>query len=66
MATAAPDPAMDLGLTNAAALVVGDGRGIGLATARCLASEGAWVAIIARSRPDLDRAIAELTQRGQL
>ncbi|MGH3958000.1 MAG: short-chain dehydrogenase, partial [Mycobacterium sp.] len=35
---------MDLGLTNATAVVVGGGRGMGLATARCLADDGARVA----------------------
>ena len=32
---------MDLGLTNATAVVVGGGRGMGLAAARCLADDGA-------------------------
>jgi 3-oxoacyl-[acyl-carrier protein] reductase len=55
---------MDLGLTNATAVVVGGGRGMGLAAARCLADDGARVAVIARSRPDLDRATEDLTSRG--
>jgi NAD(P)-dependent dehydrogenase (short-subunit alcohol dehydrogenase family) len=55
---------MDLGLTNATAVVVGGGRGMGLAAARCLADDGARVAILARSRADLDRAAADLTDRG--
>jgi NAD(P)-dependent dehydrogenase (short-subunit alcohol dehydrogenase family) len=55
---------MDLGLTNATAVVVGGGRGMGLAAARCLADDGARVAILARSRADLDRAAADLTHRG--
>src|ERR1700737_4337318 len=55
---------MDLGLTNATAVVVGGGRGMGLAAARCLADDGARVAIIARSRADLDRATEDLTNRG--
>jgi NAD(P)-dependent dehydrogenase (short-subunit alcohol dehydrogenase family) len=45
---------MDLSLTNAAEVVVGGGRGMGLATARCLADDGARVAVIARSRSNLD------------
>lgn len=49
---------------NAAAVVVGGGRGMGLASARCLADDGARVAIIARSRADLDRATGDLSQRG--
>jgi 3-oxoacyl-[acyl-carrier protein] reductase len=55
---------MDLGLTNATAVVVGGGRGMGLASARCLADDGARVAIIARSRADVDRAAEDLTGRG--
>jgi NAD(P)-dependent dehydrogenase (short-subunit alcohol dehydrogenase family) len=55
---------MDLGLTNATAVVVGGGRSMGLAAARCLADDGARVAIVARSRADLDRAAADLTSRG--
>jgi 3-oxoacyl-[acyl-carrier protein] reductase len=55
---------MDLGLTDATAVVVGGGRGMGLASARCLADDGARVALIARSRSDLDRATQDLTDRG--
>src|ERR1700757_1874123 len=55
---------MDLGLTNATAAVVGGGRGMGLAAARCLADDGARIAIVARSRTDLDRATEDLTNRG--
>lgn len=55
---------MDLGLTNATAAVVGGGRGMGLATARCLADDGARVAIVARSRTDLDAATEDLARRG--
>jgi 3-oxoacyl-[acyl-carrier protein] reductase len=47
---------MNLGLTNAAAVVVGGGRGMRLAAARCLADDGARVANIARCQPNLDRA----------
>ncbi|SPM31432.1 SDR family NAD(P)-dependent oxidoreductase [Mycobacterium terramassiliense] len=55
---------MDLGLANATAVVVGGGRGMGLATARCLADEGARVAVVGRSRDALDSAVADLTGRG--
>lgn len=55
---------MDLGLTNATAVVVGGGRGMGLATARCLAEDGARIAVVARSQSDLDRAADDLTRRG--
>ncbi|EID13424.1 short chain dehydrogenase/reductase family oxidoreductase [Mycobacterium xenopi RIVM700367] len=55
---------MDLGLKDAAAAVVGGARGMGLATARCLAADGARVAVIARSRADLDHAAEELRGLG--
>ena len=55
---------MDLGLQDATAVVVGGGRGMGLATARCLADDGARVAVVARSAADLDRATDDLTRRG--
>ena len=55
---------MDLGLANAAAVVVGGSRGMGLATARCLADEGARVAVVGRSRDALDSAVTDLTGRG--
>ncbi|ORW71112.1 SDR family NAD(P)-dependent oxidoreductase [Mycobacterium saskatchewanense] len=55
---------MDLGLANAAAAVIGGSRGMGLATARCLAEEGARVAVIGRTRAALDSAVTELTGRG--
>ena len=55
---------MDLGLANAKTLVVGGSRGMGRATANCLADEGARIAIVGRSQPDLDRAVAELSERG--
>ena len=54
---------MDLGLTNACAVVVGGARGMGLAAARCLAEDGARIAIVARSRPHLDLAADDLTRR---
>ncbi|MFZ1178227.1 MAG: SDR family oxidoreductase [Mycobacterium sp.] len=55
---------MDLGLANATAMVVGGGRGMGLATARCLAEEGARVAVVGRTRSTLDSAATDLTGRG--
>jgi NAD(P)-dependent dehydrogenase (short-subunit alcohol dehydrogenase family) len=55
---------MHLGLANATALVVGGSRGMGLATARCLADEGARVAVVGRSRDALDSAVTDLTARG--
>lgn len=55
---------MDLGLANAATVVVGGTRGMGLATARCLAEEGARVAVIGRTPTALDSAVTDLTGRG--
>lgn len=55
---------MDLGLANAAAVVVGGGGGMGLATARCLAEDGARVAVVGRTRASLDTAVTDLTGRG--
>src|SRR5271163_1195735 len=56
--------AMDLGLANAAAAVVGGSSGMGLATARCFAEEGARVAVIGRTEATLAGAVADLTDRG--
>ncbi|MGV0739007.1 SDR family oxidoreductase [Mycobacterium syngnathidarum] len=55
---------MDLGFAGAATAVVGGGRGMGFATAQCLAQDGARVAIVGRSRDVLDAAAMELTRLG--
>lgn len=55
---------MDLGFRDATAVVIGGGRGMGLATARCLAEDGARVAVVGRTPGVLDRAAAELTRLG--
>ncbi|AFM16526.1 dehydrogenase of unknown specificity, short-chain alcohol dehydrogenase like protein [Mycolicibacterium chubuense NBB4] len=55
---------MDLGLRDATAVVAGGARGMGLATARCLADDGARVALIGRTRSVLDDAVADLLDRG--
>ncbi|OBA63271.1 short-chain dehydrogenase [Mycobacterium sp. 1100029.7] len=55
---------MDLGLANATAVVIGGSRGMGLAAARCLADDGARVAVVGRTRALLDSAVAELVDRG--
>jgi NAD(P)-dependent dehydrogenase (short-subunit alcohol dehydrogenase family) len=49
---------MDLGLTGKAVLVTGASKGIGLACARAFVREGARVAIVSRSRSNLDAALA--------
>jgi NAD(P)-dependent dehydrogenase (short-subunit alcohol dehydrogenase family) len=51
---------VDLGLTGRCALVTGGSRGIGLATARALATEGADVALLARTSETLESAAREL------
>lgn len=54
---------MDLGLTGKVAVVAGASAGIGKAIAAALSSEGARVAILSRSRRNLDAAVAEITRR---
>ena len=55
---------MDLGLKDATAVVVGGGRGMGFAAARCLAEDGARVAVVGRTKDVLERAARDLTDRG--
>lgn len=55
---------MDLGFADATAVVVGGGSGMGLAAARCLADDGARVALIGRTKAVLDSAAKDLTDRG--
>jgi 3-oxoacyl-[acyl-carrier protein] reductase len=55
---------MDLGLKEATAVVVGGGRGMGFAAARCLADDGARVAVVGRTQAVLDRAAEDLASRG--
>jgi 3-oxoacyl-[acyl-carrier protein] reductase len=50
------DDVMDLGLTGRACVVTGASRGIGLATARLLAGEGARVLLVARDEKALGEA----------
>jgi NAD(P)-dependent dehydrogenase (short-subunit alcohol dehydrogenase family) len=55
---------MDLGLDGATALIVGGSRGIGLATARTLATEGCRIALVGRSSDTLATAAEQLRQDG--
>jgi 3-oxoacyl-[acyl-carrier protein] reductase len=55
---------VDLGLKDATAVVAGGGRGMGLAAARCLADDGARVAIVGRTEDVLEKAARDLTHRG--
>jgi hypothetical protein len=51
---------MDLKLRGRRALVTGSSKGIGLAIARMLASEGCAVQLVARTQSELDRAAAAI------
>ncbi len=51
---------MDLNLRGRRALVTGSSKGIGLAIARALASEGCEVHLVARTQPDLERVTAQI------
>lgn len=55
---------MKLNLQNKTAIVTGGTQGIGLATARALATEGASVVIAARGRARLDAAVAAIHATG--
>ncbi|MGA2520039.1 MAG: SDR family oxidoreductase [Acidimicrobiales bacterium] len=55
---------MDLGFTDATAVVTGGTKGMGRAIAECLATEGARVAVLARGRPGLDRTVSALEALG--
>lgn len=51
-------------LEKQVALITGASRGLGRATARALAAEGASIACVARPGPDLDATVAELAGAG--
>jgi 3-oxoacyl-[acyl-carrier protein] reductase len=53
---------MDLGLAGRKALVCASSQGLGLACARSLAREGAWVTLNGRKAEPLDRAAAAIRQ----
>jgi NAD(P)-dependent dehydrogenase (short-subunit alcohol dehydrogenase family) len=55
---------MDLGLAGATAVVGGGSKGMGRATAQCLAAEGANVAVLARDRAALDDTLEALRRHG--
>lgn len=55
---------MDLGLAGLKALVTGGTKGIGRAIADLLAAEGADVAVCARTKADVDDAVAALSATG--
>jgi 3-oxoacyl-[acyl-carrier protein] reductase len=55
---------VDLGLAGATAVVQGGTQGMGLAAAECFAADGAKVAVLARTQPDLDAAVERLLSLG--
>jgi 3-oxoacyl-[acyl-carrier protein] reductase len=57
---------MDLGLTHKVAIVTGGSRGIGKYCALSLAKEGARVAICSRGDEDINKAVAEIGQFGEV
>jgi len=54
---------MDLGLREKVAIVTGSSRGLGLATARVLASEGCLVCLCARTKTTLEQARRDVAMR---
>lgn len=55
---------MDLGLKGLKAVLAGASKGIGLATAEVLAGEGVDVAICARGKEGVDKAVGALKSKG--
>jgi 3-oxoacyl-[acyl-carrier protein] reductase len=55
---------MDLGLAGATAVVQGGTQGMGRAAAECFATDGARVAVLARTQADLDSTARRLQELG--
>jgi 3-oxoacyl-[acyl-carrier protein] reductase len=55
---------VDLGIAGKAVLCAGGSKGMGLEAARMLAAEGCQVAIIARTKPVIDEAVASIAAAG--
>jgi 3-oxoacyl-[acyl-carrier protein] reductase len=55
---------MDLGLAGATVVVQGGTKGMGRAAAECFASDGARVAVLARTQDDIDETVVHLAQLG--
>ena len=55
---------MDLGLAGATSVIVGGTRGIGLASALCVASEGCRVGILGRDAGRLEQSASLLADAG--
>src|SRR3978361_721115 len=54
---------MELGLRGRTALITGASKGIGLASAECLAAEGVNVILVSRTQADLETARARIAGR---
>ena len=54
---------MDLNLRGRTALITGASKGIGIASAECLAAEGVNVILVSRTQADLDHARARIAGR---
>ncbi|HEX9519160.1 MAG TPA: SDR family NAD(P)-dependent oxidoreductase, partial [Streptosporangiaceae bacterium] len=57
-------PAIERTLRGPGVIVTGGGRGIGEATARAFASEGADVLVLGRTIADLERAVGQIIADG--
>jgi 3-oxoacyl-[acyl-carrier protein] reductase len=55
---------MDYGIDGRSALVVGGSKGIGFEVAKMLAAEGCRVAVLARTKADVDAAVAAIRGEG--
>jgi 3-oxoacyl-[acyl-carrier protein] reductase len=55
---------MDLGLADATVVVQGGTKGMGRAAAECFASDGAKVAVLARTQSDIDETVSHLGSLG--
>ena len=55
---------MDLGISGKVAFVTGGSKGMGRDVAHMLAAEGCQVAVVARTRSDIDEAVASITGEG--
>ena len=53
---------MDLGLKDKKVLITGGSKGIGLACAKAFIAEGAKVALVSRSKENLDKAKTSLRE----
>jgi len=55
---------MDLGIKGKKALITGAARGIGRSIAKNLAREGCQVALVSRTKPDLEKLMTEIEGKG--